>query len=420
MGSCADCSEYDPHLCAGKAIVNCGRYNKMTCESCTHRETCECKVSWFKEDWWCTRYERDHSVCTRQRHCAGCRHTPDGAPHINNACVQCPDSSFEPNKFPKEISCASCNKRFRCPYVRQKKWEGKHDYCDSYEYDIKSVQWNATHQPPKMEDRAVQYGNIVEHYNAPADSKEDDSSVLTNNNKLNKESTMSNNESLNINNMFGNLFSKLDNGQCRLSIDGRIAVRTDNGYKTYNAKTNRLVNYHGNFCFDIGQDFFFVMPATKVKIGDIVILNDEIKCVIDNTGKTLKVVSYEDGTVNEIIPERSFFMGQLYFYKKIISLFNLRQGKAKGFGQIMKLMMLKEMMKGSDSGTNTNNLMPMMMMSSMMGNSSDFDLTDMLGLDSSEEIEDFEELEEDEEPEEVQEPKQERPTVKSQSNKKSK
>lgn len=45
-----------------------------------------------------------------------------------------------------------------------------------------------------------------------------------------------------MNNMLNGMFGKVAPGMCRLSMNGGIAVKTSNGYKTYNMKTGRLVN----------------------------------------------------------------------------------------------------------------------------------------------------------------------------------
>ena len=73
--------------------------------------------------------------------------------------------------------------------------------------------------------------------------------------------------------MFGNMFGSLAPGMCRLTMDGRIAVKTENAYRTYDVKTGRLTNCM-NFVFDIGKEFFFVIPTSKVKPGDIILVND--------------------------------------------------------------------------------------------------------------------------------------------------
>ena len=54
------------------------------------------------------------------------------------------------------------------------------------------------------------------------------------------------------NNMFNGMFGKIQSGQCRLAMNGRIAVKTSTGYKTYDLKKNRLTNCN-NFVFN-GMD----------------------------------------------------------------------------------------------------------------------------------------------------------------------
>ena len=61
--------------------------------------------------------------------------------------------------------------------------------------------------------------------------------------------------------MFDGMFRKVGPDMCRLTMNGKIAVRTAPGvYKSYDVKRNRLVN-HSNFAFDIGNDWFFVVPT---------------------------------------------------------------------------------------------------------------------------------------------------------------
>lgn len=39
--------------------------------------------------------------------------------------------------------------------------------------------------------------------------------------------------------MFNGMFGKIAHGMCRLSMNGGIAVKTSNGYKSYNMKTKK-------------------------------------------------------------------------------------------------------------------------------------------------------------------------------------
>ena len=72
---------------------------------------------------------------------------------------------------------------------------------------------------------------------------------------------------------FNGMFGKLGAGMCRLTMNGKIAVKTSGGYKSYNVKTGKLTNC-SNFVFNIGDDFFFIIPTNKVDVGDIILVND--------------------------------------------------------------------------------------------------------------------------------------------------
>lgn len=164
-------------------------------------------------------------------------------------------------------------------------------------------------------------------------------------------------------NMFGEMFGKVANGMCRLSMNGNVAVKTSNGYKTYNLETNTLTNCD-NFVFDIGEEFFFVIPTNKVKPGDIILVTGKPKCVISVGKQTIKVIDYEDSTVKDILPERHVFMGNSYFYGKIVSMFGDNFLKDKtGLDKIMSYMLLSEIMKSGNGTNNLSGILPLIMIS---------------------------------------------------------
>ena len=185
-----------------------------------------------------------------------------------------------------------------------------------------------------------------------------------------------------MNNMFNGMFGKVAHGMCRLSMSGGIAVKTSTGYKNYNVKTGRLTNCN-NFVFDIGEEFFFVIPTNKVDVGDIIIVSGKPKCVVKAEKNLITAINYEDSTVETIIPERHVFMGNTYFYGKIVSMFgnDFMKGK-KGMDKMMSYMIMSEMMKGNAGNNNMASMMPMMMfmnggnMSDMFSGMFDFDLSD--------------------------------------------
>ena len=192
-------------------------------------------------------------------------------------------------------------------------------------------------------------------------------------------------------NFMNGMFGKIAPGMCRLSMNGGIAVKTSNGdYKSYNIKTGRLTNC-SNFVFDIGEDFFFVVPTNKVEKGDIILVFGKPRCVVKAEKDKITVINYDDSTIETILPERHVFMGSTYFYGKIISMFgnDIFEGK-KGTDKILKYMMMSEMVKG-ENGSGMGSMLPLMMLG---GGNLEGMFSGMFDLDSED---DDEEIKEDEE-----------------------
>lgn len=171
----------------------------------------------------------------------------------------------------------------------------------------------------------------------------------------------------NTTNMFNGMFGKIAPGMCRLSMSGKMAIKTSQGYKTYDVKTGRLTNCD-SFVFDIGEDFFFLIPTNHLVKGDVILAGGKPRCVIEVKDNEIKTFCYEDSTISTIVPEHHVFMGKTYFYGKIVSLFNFG-GKDKGMKNMMKYYMMSEMFKGGNPSTNSmSNMLPMMMfMNGSMG-----------------------------------------------------
>ena len=166
-----------------------------------------------------------------------------------------------------------------------------------------------------------------------------------------------------ITNSFNGLFGKIESGKCRLTMNGNIAVQCNNGYKTYNVGKGTLTNVT-NFCFDIGDEMFFIIPTNHVAVGDIILVQGKPKCVISVDKKIITVIDYENSEIRQVVPERHVFMGNTYFYGKIVSMFGNSFKKGKGLGNIMKMMLLSQMMGGKDK---QGGLGQMMAMSMFMG-----------------------------------------------------
>lgn len=209
---------------------------------------------------------------------------------------------------------------------------------------------------------------------------------------------------MNVGNMMNKMFGKIEPGLCRLSMNGGIAIKVGGSeYKTYNVKTGRLTNC-SNFVFDIGEDFFFVIPTNKVSVGDIILVNGEPRCVVKVDSNEITVINYKTSVKETILPERHVFMGNTYFYGKIVSMFGdgfAKKGKngKKNTNNILKYMMMSEMFKGQNSGSygqqgGMNSMLPFMMMS---GNFNDMfnDMFDLGDIDEDEAVNEMVESEEE-------------------------
>lgn len=186
----------------------------------------------------------------------------------------------------------------------------------------------------------------------------------------------------NMSNMMNGMFGKVASGMCRVSMKGDIAIKTSQGYKTYDVETGHLLNCN-NFAFDIGSDFFFIIPTNKVNKGDIILAGGKPRCVIEVKKNAIETFCYEDSTITTIVPEHHMFMGKTYFYGKIVSMFGNAMKSKKGMGNMMKMMMMSQMFGGSTDKCgrpvgDMSQMLPMMMlmnggMDSMFDGMFDFD-----------------------------------------------
>ena len=184
---------------------------------------------------------------------------------------------------------------------------------------------------------------------------------LSYNNNVNKEQEKESNEFMfDSSNFMNKYFGKVAGNMCRMSMNGDMAIKTSNGYKTYDVTTGTLMNCD-SFVFDIGSEFFFIIPTNKVETGDVILASGKPHCVIKAEDNRIEALRYEDGSLVTIIPERHVFMGKTYFYGKIVSMFGKIKG-GKGMKGMMKYAMMSEMMKGNGGNNNSmSSMLPMMM-----------------------------------------------------------
>ena len=175
---------------------------------------------------------------------------------------------------------------------------------------------------------------------------------------------------ISMSNMMNGLFGKVANGMCRVSMNGDIAIKTSQGYKTYDVETGHLLNCD-NFAFDIGSDFFFIIPTNKVSKGDIILAGGKPRCVIEVKKNAIETFCYEDSTITTIVPEHHMFMGRTYFYGKIVSMFGNAMKSEKGMGNMMKMMLMSQMFGGSNKNTDATGMSQMLPMMMLMNGSMD-------------------------------------------------
>ena len=172
------------------------------------------------------------------------------------------------------------------------------------------------------------------------------------------------------NDMFNGMFKQVKPGYCKISMNGQPAIKTANGYKVYDFKKNRLVNC-ANFAFDM-DGMFWIVPTFKVEVGDIILVNNKPRCVIEVHPNSIKTFSYDESTIDEVVPEHHVFMGKTYCYGKLFSPFMNMTKSDGGMQNMMTMMMMSQMFNNDSRGyNNTNGINPMMFM--MMGNNNMFE-----------------------------------------------
>ena len=160
-------------------------------------------------------------------------------------------------------------------------------------------------------------------------------------------------------NMFNGMFKPVARGYCKMGMNGKVAIKTSSGYKTFDISKNKLMNCD-SFAFDM-DGMFWVVPTFKVERGDIILVNGKPRCVIEVTANTIKTFSYEDSTIDEVVPEHHVFMGKTYCYGKIFSPFMNMSKSDSVMSDMMNMMMMNQMFNGNNTNGN-NGFNPMMFM----------------------------------------------------------
>lgn len=180
--------------------------------------------------------------------------------------------------------------------------------------------------------------------------------------------------------MFKGMFGPIEAGKCKLAMNGKIAIKTPNGYKTYDAKKNRLTNV-GSFAFDM-FNMFWLIPTNTLQVGDIILMQKGDRrvprFVIKVDDGVITALDYEDNEIKQVLPERHILMGKVFFYAKIWCPFKGIASSGNMFGQMFKMQLMSQMMGGMMNGGNVadavnpmGNFGQLFMMMNMFGGGKD-------------------------------------------------
>ena len=232
-----------------------------------------------------------------------------------------------------------------------------------------------------------------------------------NNTNMSNNTTTTANMFESLTSIFANMLGTLEPNMIRMTFDGKVAVKTTKGYKTYDVAKKKAINMDSLVMPEMAS--FLLLPSTKVKVGDIILRDGAFYSIISVDDATNELIgyNYEAGKKETIVRETHCFLGNTYFYSKLFSpilsffgnkpksdkkeeeskdddasedtmsallplammsqngdmssllplMFMSKMEGKENSSSMMKMLMLGGMMGGGNS--NMNNLLPLMMMS---------------------------------------------------------
>lgn len=191
-----------------------------------------------------------------------------------------------------------------------------------------------------------------------------------------------NNSSMNFNNIPGLTlnFGKLETGRLAVSLGGEVAFKgKDGGYVTIqNDGVEKTRVEVGDLKFDID---FYKLPTQELEVGDIILLDNEFRVITENKNGNTKFINPLTGAVSNAL-KRDNVLG-MYFYTKIVSLFDMAGGKGIGLGGLdpMTLMLLSGGLGGNtNTGQGKGMDLGQMLLFSQLGGAKGGDMSSMLPL----------------------------------------
>lgn len=197
--------------------------------------------------------------------------------------------------------------------------------------------------------------------------------------------------------------SKIKEGSIALTMEGGIAIRNKDGsFVSFNKETKTLVDHMGMvFGEDKMSDFGIIMPVNKnqIKIGDVILIDNDFSFVSEivksDTGEDfgLRVVNASTASENSIVDRKNNFINAPTI-KKLTTFFDMSGNTpipdansaggmnplmflmmgdkfgsktgGKDKGEMLKLMMMSQMMSGANNNQAMGGMNPMMMMMMFM------------------------------------------------------
>lgn len=111
----------------------------------------------------------------------------------------------------------------------------------------------------------------------------------------------------------GTSFGKINSNQFKISVNGLTVRNKEGKYVTFNPETRELVEVTNGF-FDDMSDLLFLMPATELEVGDIILHQGKPYFITAAREGNIRGVDFEEAVENTLIPKTNVF-GVKYFTK---------------------------------------------------------------------------------------------------------
>jgi hypothetical protein len=149
-------------------------------------------------------------------------------------------------------------------------------------------------------------------------------------------------------------FGTIKDGSVAITFDGKLAIKTTDGYVIYDAAKGTLINQMEMVVKD--ANFLYILPVDKVVEGDIIKQNSNFYYVIGiNDHGGINAVKFADGTIDVLVKGTNLF-GMNFFYKVVNPLSQFGLKADGGFNPMMFMIMDK------DSGSDMKDILLMQML----------------------------------------------------------